>query len=1035
MRRSILTLLLALALPLAAKAPKLAPAAELNWLRNAAFQGPGEWQTPVEVAAGPQGMQAAHVQSTKAMWKGYTQRVDLPQPSPPALELSAWVKVQDVVAGVHEWEMARVVLVFYDAAGKQVGGWPAPVAQLKGTQDWAFYSNQYSVPAGAARVDVSLILDSCTGEAWFAAPSCLVYDFDEKPLARGIKATHPERAAAAVAPTENWLINPGFETPGSKDWGMGRVVQPGHASLHALSQQNTVPSWNQGQQTVAFKGASVSAVVLGGWVKTRGVVRGKEAWETARIGIDFRDAQGKQVGGWQDTVCKLLGDNDWAYVEKRYPVPPGAAMAVVDAGLGNCTGQAWFDDLSLKLLDGDGNALSTVLSDRQRSDTHDWWAAVPPSTPDGTALDLSFLNEVPAGKRGFVGIRKGHLAFADGTRVRFWGSDFVGPNHFMDKAQADAVASRLAKLGVNLMRLHMPDAAWSEKNLFDSQAADTQSFDAPRLDQLDYLLAALKRHGIYLYVDFMVARRFRDGDGVEGAKDLEDGAKGVVHFDPRIIALNKKYAHDLLSHVNPYTGLALKDDPAYVASEIVNESSIFSGFGEHKFPEAYFQQLQRRFEAQGGQGELSRFKFDWETQKLVPLRAPENAEASLRFLYKLVAASDLDMQAFLKKLAPHALLTGSNMGLPVLGNLRSDALLDHMDTHAYWDHPQIWNVEGGWANVAIAPFDNKAQLLNPFQGSLLFNLAHAAVEGKPLLVTEWNDCVPNEFRLEGPLLMAAYGSLQDWDGLLQFDFSNSLPGSTALGNFGINTRPDNEPLYQAGALIFRSALLQPATQTVVEPVSDAQVFANGMQSPWLFENPWLPYVAKVAKRFTGAQAGARADLTSLQGLYDRQHKTLTSTTGEERLDYGHGILRLDSPQVQGLCGAIGTGQELGSGGLKVDLTQRQPWAAVLALSLDGKPLRQAAKAVLVAVARAENSGQVYNASRTALKVPGGLPVLMQGVQGAVSLAVDGKRYRVSPLDPDGAVGGALPAGVEGGVLRFNLAPGDHCSDYLVERLD
>ena len=50
--------------------------------------------------------------------------------------------------------------------------------------------------------------------------------------------------------------------------------------------------------------------------------------------------------------------------------------------------------------------------------------------------------------------------------------------------------------------------------------------------------------------------------------------------------------------------------------------------------------------------------------------------------------------------APHGLLSGSNMGLPVLGDIQANAQLDFMDTHAYWDHPQIWNVEGGWSNAA-----------------------------------------------------------------------------------------------------------------------------------------------------------------------------------------------------------------------------------------------------------------------------------------------------------------------------------------------
>jgi len=52
------------------------------------------------------------------------------------------------------------------------------------------------------------------------------------------------------------------------------------------------------------------------------------------------------------------------------------------------------------------------------------------------------------------------------------------------------------------------------------------------MERRDYLFAALKRNGIYVYPDWMVSRKFRSGDQVPAFKELEDGAKGVVHFFP-----------------------------------------------------------------------------------------------------------------------------------------------------------------------------------------------------------------------------------------------------------------------------------------------------------------------------------------------------------------------------------------------------------------------------------------------------------------------------------------------------------------------
>ncbi|HJT23502.1 MAG TPA: hypothetical protein VJ873_02945, partial [bacterium] len=446
---------------------------------------------------------------------------------------------------------------------------------------------------------------------------------------------------------------------------------------------------------------------------------------------------------------------------------------------------AWVDDLSLKLLDAQGNPISTVVESQQVSDTSDWYAYKPPAKPSDAALDLSFLNDKPAGTHGFVSVKNGHFTFADGTRVRFWGTDLVGPNNFPSHEQAGALAERLSKLGVNIIRFHMPECSWSDNNFFDPHADNTLTLKPDQVEKFDYLVAALKKNGIYFYPDWLVDRKFRSGDGVAAYRELDPGAKGAIYFDPKIIELTKKYAEELIGHMNPYTGMALKDDPAYVGNEIVNESSVFSGFGEQKLPDYYWDELQKMFtewadthsiKLRAG-GKITRFKFDWETQKLLPVENPENADESLKFLLAEVTKTDREMKAFQRKLSPHALLTGSNMGLPVLGNIKSDAGLDFMDTHAYWDHPQIWNIVGGWSNVAHAPMNNNSQLLSPFQGSLLFGLSHDAVEGKPLIVTEWNACFPNEYRLEGPALMAAYASLQDWDGLLQFDFTLDTPGT------------------------------------------------------------------------------------------------------------------------------------------------------------------------------------------------------------------------------------------------------------------
>ena len=69
-----------------------------------------------------------------------------------------------------------------------------------------------------------------------------------------------------------------------------------------------------------------------------------------------------------------------------------------------------------------------------------------------------------------------------------------------------------------------------------------------------------------------------------------DYDKGLDNFEPRMIELQKKYARDLLTHVNPYTKTAYADEPAVAMVEINNENALFAVWGWDqldRLPEPY----------------------------------------------------------------------------------------------------------------------------------------------------------------------------------------------------------------------------------------------------------------------------------------------------------------------------------------------------------------------------------------------------------------------------------------------------------------
>lgn len=193
---------------------------------------------------------------------------------------------------------------------------------------------------------------------------------------------------------------------------------------------------------------------------------------------------------------------------------------------------------------------------------------------NNNATDMSYLNERPAGKSGFVTAKDGHFIDGGGKRIRFLGTNLCFGAAFPAHSDADKVAQRLAKLGVNCVRLHHMDNQYAPRGIWDPNYKDKQHIDKDQLDKLDYLIAALKRNGIYVDLNLHVSREFSEADGFPDTDGLTKYDKGVDNFEPRMIALQKNYARDLLTHINPYTKTRYADEPCIAIIEINNENCL-----------------------------------------------------------------------------------------------------------------------------------------------------------------------------------------------------------------------------------------------------------------------------------------------------------------------------------------------------------------------------------------------------------------------------------------------------------------------------
>jgi hypothetical protein len=223
-----------------------------------------------------------------------------------------------------------------------------------------------------------------------------------------------------------------------------------------------------------------------------------------------------------------------------------------------------------------------------------WFEFVISEPAEGSIVDVSGYNPEPAGASGFVRIEDGHFVDGRGERIRFLGTNLTFDAAFPDKERAPEIARRMARLGINIVRFHHMDNQYAPRGIWDPNFEDRLHIDAAQLDRLDWIIYQLKLNGIYTNLNLHVSRKFSEAEGFENAKLLPKYDKGVDNFEPRMIELQKQYARELLTHVNPYTGTAYVAEPCVVMVELNNENSALRYAMERRLdglPEPYAGQL------------------------------------------------------------------------------------------------------------------------------------------------------------------------------------------------------------------------------------------------------------------------------------------------------------------------------------------------------------------------------------------------------------------------------------------------------------
>lgn len=663
-----------------------------------------------------------------------------------------------------------------------------------------------------------------------------------------------------------------------------------------------------------------------------------------RVLPDF--AQGVRAFMWS-------GSFDWRRDRAIVPVPAGAEHAVLQFDKLDGLGSVKIDDLSVTAAPEPG--ISNWVPYHVEDDTERWQPVEPlKEVAAGSALDFSFLRDAPAGKRGHVVVKGGRLTYLGGGRARFFGVQLLKPTAFQEPARADALADRLARLGVNLVRLGDLDAPLGpDRSLFDDTRDDTSALDPVALQRLDHLIAALKKRGIYTALELSGERRFRTEDGVPLPASLPPGGGPASIFDPKLAKLITQGDRELLAHVNKETESRLRQESSLAWVTLSGETTMFNLIDNPDAISGDYQKEYRELASKSTHGTGRRF---W--QGLESARWKELADTLRKDGLKAPVAGVSHWRRERE-----------------FSETQAAEGLDLIDDRLYWANPAL-----------IAP-RFRSMLLSP-DGGLIAEASRKRRTDRPYVVGQWADvtqgtwCYPYEAAEE--VLAAVIAAHEDWDALVRRGlFLYPEPwGAAAPGTAG------GEDIFQI------PEVANAAPQIFALWPHVASILLRGRDAP--------TDAGKIADRPKEKPRGS----TSRNARRDPRPRMMG-------WDYGRGRLAIDTPYTQGLAGwCSDEGVKYEALAFEIENT----YATVLASSAGPEPIAKAKRLLVTAVARVTPTGfRWVDEWRKEPADPGIPPLLAEPVVAKITWTHPGTLHAYV-LDSSGArVGPAKTATADRGI--------------------
>ena len=643
----------------------------------------------------------------------------------------------------------------------------------------------------------------------------------------------------------------------------------------------------------------------------------------------------------------------------------------------------------------------------------------------GSALDLSSIIDAPAGKYGRAVLTpEGHIAFEKNSAPqRFFGfSSDVDEKVWKTSSDRDFpfLAAEYARAvraqGYNLFRMHGFDE-WVMTGSREDQKP------LPRyLDRWDRLVYEMKQQGIYLQFNIFAFSLYAPSQNRFLTTEKRNANKILFLLgEPEIRARFAEVSRKILNHVNPYTKLAWKDDPVFIAMEYYNELGLaveLTRKMENAYPAEY------RFLKEKWRGFL-RKKYAALPKEKNPHSAATMANPRLpvfwdrsqlrvdydEFWYECMK----DAYRFCDQVMRDCGYKGLTLQCPMPA-LRCAAVswesVQIVDGHGYHCHPD----GGEQPGASVSQVSSIAEAANVFRRRF-----GQHIYGRPFFFNEHNYCFRNPFQYEKPVALDAYAALNDWDSLAIHSGAVALTNDKRASSFEVA----NNPVLRAGeflsSLFFLRRDVAPAKHNVAVALSKNYVFRPGNSANALAPTQSrITLLTKAASLFTdlprydrvpqpggpdmtiapagsgeivwhGWYAAAKetaASDSSLEALVktmrsrgilpkdnitDLAKQIYQSETGEITMFAKEKKMTVVTPKSEAVALTAGKTEKLNT----IDVKRNSVNSLIGLASVDDKALTESGRMVLVLSTRVANTNMQHDPSGVHLRVIGTLPILYQ----------------------------------------------------------